>query len=360
MGIGIGVGLFTFLTIRLCIVLPELVRGLMQFLGLVAHDRILTNEYRVRCNLFSSALCHRCNAASEPTLHVLRDCRFVRFIWERLLGNSVRLQFFSLPLREWLLSSLCNRPGLQGSLDWPSLFGVGCWFLWNWPNKEIFQEGFRRPYDAVSRIAEVCRNPSLPKINMAPPALGRSWQLIWWHKPPDGIFNLNTDGASCGNPGLAGAGGIICDDRGNWLRRIIELAYSLKRILKESFSSSSSSSSTLTRVLAPLTLSLSASEMESVGKLARCSHPFHLSFLPPRPSFPNSISFRTSPSPPLKFHSIRASASDSHNPHPPKPLLQTLAPVLKTACVTLSAAAALLFIRLQPKPAVAAPVTAPT
>ncbi|OWM82342.1 protein SLOW GREEN 1, chloroplastic-like [Punica granatum] len=100
--------------------------------------------------------------------------------------------------------------------------------------------------------------------------------------------------------------------------------------------------------------------MESVGKLARCSHPFHLSFLPPRPSFPNSISFRTSPSPPLKFHSIRASASDSHNPHPPKPLLQTLAPVLKTACVTLSAAAALLFIRLQPKPAVAAPVTAPT
>lgn len=100
--------------------------------------------------------------------------------------------------------------------------------------------------------------------------------------------------------------------------------------------------------------------MESIGKLTRCSHPFHPSLLPTRPSFQKSISLRPSSTLPLKNHSIRASACGSNNPNPAKPVLESLNPVLKTACVTLSAAAALFLFRLHLKPAVAAPVTPPT
>ncbi|PKI49235.1 hypothetical protein CRG98_030384 [Punica granatum] len=55
------------------------------------------------------------------------------------------------------------------------------------------------------------------------------WKSIWsWrgpqrgtnlptHRPPSGWAKLNTDGASRGNPGLSGAGGIVRDADGFWL-----------------------------------------------------------------------------------------------------------------------------------------------
>ena len=34
---------------------------------------------------------------------------------------------------------------------------------------------------------------------------------VKWSKPPGGWFKLNSDGASCRNPGKAGGGGLIRD-----------------------------------------------------------------------------------------------------------------------------------------------------
>ncbi|KAL0294570.1 UNVERIFIED_CONTAM: putative ribonuclease H protein [Sesamum radiatum] len=39
-------------------------------------------------------------------------------------------------------------------------------------------------------------------------------QLLHWRKPPEGWYKLNTDGASKGNPGISGAGGILRDQLG--------------------------------------------------------------------------------------------------------------------------------------------------
>lgn len=36
--------------------------------------------------------------------------------------------------------------------------------------------------------------------------------------PPEGWYKLNSDGASCGNPGKAGGGGLIRDCSGNWFK----------------------------------------------------------------------------------------------------------------------------------------------
>ncbi|KAL0014756.1 hypothetical protein SO802_001825 [Lithocarpus litseifolius] len=38
-----------------------------------------------------------------------------------------------------------------------------------------------------------------------------------WERPTSGWVKLNTDGSSLGNPGLAGSGGVIRDEEGNWL-----------------------------------------------------------------------------------------------------------------------------------------------
>ncbi|KAE8692464.1 zinc finger family protein [Hibiscus syriacus] len=92
--------------------------------------------------------------------------------------------------------------------------------------------------------------------------------------------------------------------------------------------------------------------MESIANLHCRIQPFHgLSFNHRRPFFPkriSSVSFRTSP---FKVSSIRASSS-SHEP--PKPLLlQTLKPLLKSTCISITAAAAVFFARFHQMPALA-------
>lgn len=41
---------------------------------------------------------------------------------------------------------------------------------------------------------------------------------VKWNKPPPGWYKLSTDGASLGNPGSAGGGGLIRDNSGNWIK----------------------------------------------------------------------------------------------------------------------------------------------
>ena len=41
---------------------------------------------------------------------------------------------------------------------------------------------------------------------------------ICWHKTEQGWFKLNSDGASQGNPGKAGGGGLIWDHQGMWIK----------------------------------------------------------------------------------------------------------------------------------------------
>jgi len=40
---------------------------------------------------------------------------------------------------------------------------------------------------------------------------------VRWEKTPHGWVKLNTDGAAAGNTGLAGCGGLLRDEHGNWL-----------------------------------------------------------------------------------------------------------------------------------------------
>nr|POE87207.1 putative ribonuclease h protein [Quercus suber] len=41
---------------------------------------------------------------------------------------------------------------------------------------------------------------------------------VCWHQPPLSWFKLNTDGSSLGDPDLAGRGGLIRNDKGEWVK----------------------------------------------------------------------------------------------------------------------------------------------
>uniref|UniRef100_A0A2P2J616 Uncharacterized protein n=1 Tax=Rhizophora mucronata TaxID=61149 RepID=A0A2P2J616_RHIMU len=113
--------------------------------------------------------------------------------------------------------------------------------------------------------------------------------------------------------------------------------------------------------------------MESIAKVRCCHQPLNLSMNCHPPSFPKpvrSLAFRTLPSrssssTPFMLSSIRASSLASPQSSgvplyqtPKSSLLQTVRPLLKTTCITLTGAAALFFARLHVKPAFAAPVAA--
>ncbi|PKI59520.1 hypothetical protein CRG98_020048 [Punica granatum] len=82
---------------------PQRVR---HFLGLVAHDRLLTNEFHLRTLIATSASCSVCLGQTESIIHVLRDCTLAREVWLRLVPTRQQHTFFSLPLQPWFMANL--------------------------------------------------------------------------------------------------------------------------------------------------------------------------------------------------------------------------------------------------------------
>lgn len=105
------------------------------FLWELAHGKILTNEARQRRGLASNGDCTRCALNVEDCIHLVRDCKFAREVWLKLILNQSRLLFLSLPLREWLEWSLAS-PELN-SFDkyWPAKTAICRWKLWKWRNR---------------------------------------------------------------------------------------------------------------------------------------------------------------------------------------------------------------------------------
>ncbi|CAN1215674.1 Putative ribonuclease H protein At1g65750 [Linum perenne] len=54
------------------------------FLWLAAHNRLLSNEERLRRHMTDRDDCHRCPSVSETSLHILRDCNLAKSVWLRL------------------------------------------------------------------------------------------------------------------------------------------------------------------------------------------------------------------------------------------------------------------------------------
>ncbi|OMO56897.1 reverse transcriptase [Corchorus capsularis] len=132
------------------------------FIWLARRERLVTKGLRFSWGLDMDALCPLCGSAVEDVLHALRDCPAAR-----------------------------------------------C--------KQIFQDP-----DDVGGEGDLVRNILMTSAEVCAARLVRGasnvpMQSISWHPPDALVVKLNTDGASCGNPGIAGAGGLIRNAAGAWL-----------------------------------------------------------------------------------------------------------------------------------------------
>lgn len=116
----------------------------------------------------------------------------------------------------WLKVNNASAVLHKSTVRWGTLFLFAIWSLWKNRNKVIFGNSIPNPnlhkacihqvreyFYCVSKIFQATRKVAIQ---------------VRWNKPPEGWFKLNTDGASHGNPGKVGGGGIIRNSHGFWIK----------------------------------------------------------------------------------------------------------------------------------------------
>ncbi|CAL2228836.1 unnamed protein product [Prunus armeniaca] len=155
------------------------------FAWLTAQGKILSNEQRVRRQLTFDASCGVCEWPIETTLHILRDCYKAR-VWCSNISRSL-------------------------------VFIFTCWYVWKWRNHQVFQGDEDVPFDPKQLIVRAVHewfkaSHVLSKHN-------HDVEVdLKWEPPISGQFKLNVDGSRRNGSGHIGAGGVIRNSSGDWIR----------------------------------------------------------------------------------------------------------------------------------------------
>jgi ribonuclease HI len=160
--------------------------------------------------------CDYCRDSIDTVLHALRDCPLIRPLWITVVDSSLRNQFFSCNLQEWISLNVSNRSGISGHEDWSCFWAMGCHLAWIWRNKERYDEDFIRPIKQTEFVRQRLDSYKVAdRVMQASCYQPRSTVDIGWKPPIAGWVCLNIDGA-CNN-GIIGCGGVIRGNEGEWL-----------------------------------------------------------------------------------------------------------------------------------------------
>ena len=140
----------------------------------------------------------------------------VRLIWRQLGVLHSNQDFWRLELQDWLVYNGLWKPnGAAGSLPWKMVFPFALWNIWKSRNGYVFRGKILNP-----KLAEEIVNQGMEFLYCADSPRDLTCSIIKrvrWEKPQVVWKKLNTDGASKGNPGLAGCGGVVRDENGGWI-----------------------------------------------------------------------------------------------------------------------------------------------
>ena len=187
------------------------------FLWQCCHFSILVCALLAERGMDISPICPMCNFANETIIHALRDCPKAQDFWNSFSPPMQSSLFYGNQLTDWLrLNCKTSKPNGVSTLDWSVVFPVTIWNLWLQCNTVVFgKEAQQRSLRDVvlTSAAEFAYLGSYGTSNMV-----RAKIQVKWLPLPLSWFKLNSDGSLLGNPGLAGGGGLIWSDRGEWVR----------------------------------------------------------------------------------------------------------------------------------------------
>eukprot|EP00253_Pinus_taeda_P031502 PITA_31502 len=212
-------------------------------LWMVGHRKILTWDKLRRRNFHGPSICHNCFNNEENQQHLLDTCPLASKLWDQV---SFRCQLQGKKpgdiidtIRQWPKSPYDSE--ILNHL-WNIIPGIVIWNIWKERNRRIFKNQSSTTEEIWirmhSNLKETMHLKSWTKEDL--PTKDREQNILnnWklelpqeiasqsamkgnnkenrkWMAPPANTYKLNFDGASKGNPGPAGYGGIIRDHKGN-------------------------------------------------------------------------------------------------------------------------------------------------
>ena len=190
---------------------------------------LLHESVQTKCMLYGRGIsldtnCVLCTNNNETQQHLFRDCSCIKQLWSKLQIPPSASSSFAFHFADWLtINCQSNAVYNQFSLPWKVVFCTALWCIWICRNKALYDK--TEPnytnellHSLPKRILERSVETVYSTMKKAPNPLNSQCLLVKWNTPQDGWFTLNTDGAVKNNPGLAGAGGLIRDPLGRWVK----------------------------------------------------------------------------------------------------------------------------------------------
>ena len=183
---------------------------IQHFIWLGLHSNVPVRKTLADRGITSHTACPICRNHEESIIHLLRDCSFATKFWKDLGTPQIFSNFLHLNLPDWIKHNcLCSNQIHANGFSWNIQFPFAIWCLWRHRNNVVFENA-----PANSNLHLMCiqlarefffcvsKRQKIRHCTVNP---------ICWNKPEPGWFKLNSDGASQGNPGCAGGGGLIRD-----------------------------------------------------------------------------------------------------------------------------------------------------
>lgn len=213
------------------------------FLWLLMQKKTLTWENLLKKGFTGPSRCPMCLKEEETMNHLFNSCDWASQLWqwmEDMLETSDRNRDL---IQETISNWRRNFSRIQRVESiWKCVPGFITWTTWKERNRRIFMEEVRSidlaKESIISNIKQLIQVKGKTNTNEKPtaqylrilkrfqleassnPPLGvnraqPTTQSQRWLRPPEGSLKLNFDGASRGNPGAAGIGGVIRNQDGD-------------------------------------------------------------------------------------------------------------------------------------------------
>lgn len=184
------------------------------FIWLAIQNKLATNQLRKIRKMIEDSACVVCANVDESVVHILRDCKAARKIWQNLLKSAQLREFLNSREESWLhknqvsKSSCCVNFPL---VPWSMIFVASIWFIWKAINFRVFNGKEENPSATMFQIKTLVHD----LMSMLKLRSGTS--NITWTRPTKGWVKLNIDGRVLANNNSGAAGGVLSDEKGAWI-----------------------------------------------------------------------------------------------------------------------------------------------